>query len=185
MRRLFIYGFLASALLMSFGCEKENFENLTNHPEIAASFGPERPANPCGSPDYFPLINPQLQNRGTLEIVNDLKTLYLVHHLNHGYVLTGGQIFIGKETEIPIDSRGLLDYERFEHQVKLLQPENAYTEKILLDGYGNCFHIIARLEISQLDLFGNPVQDEIIWINGRSVSNGYSVSHCPDICTGN
>ena len=175
--------FAVLSLLVFSSCEKEIILPETAQPTTEAIFGLNNPANPCGVTEYANYVTGSGTTLGNAEILNNSKDLYIQTELSHGWVITGIKAFAGKLSQMPLTAAGNPNVEAFPIKPYFSRNTNIASVRIPLQNLPACYDVCVFVQIAELDLFGNILNDDSVWLQGNAIGNGMTLPHCTHVCS--
>ena len=120
---------------------------------------------------------------GNAEILNDTKDLYIQSELSHGWIITNVKAYAGKLSQMPLTAAGNPDVEKFPIKPFFTRNTNIASVRIPLQNLPACYDVCVFIQIVEIDLFGNILNDDAIWLQGNAIGNGMSLPHCTNVCS--
>lgn len=158
---------------------------LTETPSLEESGGHlvlDRPSSPCGAYQTIDLVNEMGMVMGNVEIVNDNSFLYLITHLQHGWVITDMKLNVGKHQNAPLNNSNRLNTEGFSFQHLVGRYVNENSVRIPVTPLAACTDLILFVKVAEMDWFGNVSNSDELWLSGIPFQNGMYFNYCKTIC---
>jgi hypothetical protein len=143
----------------------------------------ERPGSPCGAYQTIDLVNETGDVMGNVELVNDNSFLYLIPHMQHGWVITDMKLHTGKHQNAPVHSNGRLNTEAFAFQHLVGRYVNETSVRIPVGPLSACSDLFLFVKSAEVDWFGNIINSDNLWLDGTAFSNGMYFTFCKSACT--
>lgn len=185
-QRLLVLSLLSFSL---YSCTAEYIDPVTleETPELAESglgghHHIQYPSNPCGIVETSNLVDDAGNDLGDVEIINDIENLYIISHLDHGWLFTDMKVYAGKKEVVPVDRHGDLEIEEFGYQLFVGRWANEMSTRIPMNRIGSCSDLVVWAKIAEVDWFGNTIGTKIVWLDGSTLANGKYYNYCKHTC---
>ncbi|MEM7035696.1 MAG: hypothetical protein AAF570_01880 [Bacteroidota bacterium] len=144
--------------------------------------GHNRPDLQCGSSMNQDLLNPSGAARGSIEVLNDDRDIYILAIMTQGWLIRSAKIFVGNSADLPRANGGGVEVEEFPYLILHSNPGSKFTYSIPTHGQPNCPEVAIQMQVDQVSFFGNVVASEILWADGAGSSSGKTFSFCIGGC---